>query len=266
MQLLGGHTNESFALGTDRVVRRSWPGKPTQQVADEARVLGALAGRMSFDTPRILEETFDGQRYTHVFTRCLGSVGPEYLAPSQTYLAGQAMLVLRELHTALAAVASTPTSAWGWIERKLHSLNADLPPDADRVLARIARAIPATTRTTQWLHGDYQLGNLLWEAGTVSAVVDFDDTCCGSAESEAAMAAFALARQPVETQFTFDRGLWDAAMTAYDPSLTIDPEPLVDVFCGYQVLIHLFAAQRGLWTLDVGIGFWPCWSTLLAEQ
>jgi Ser/Thr protein kinase RdoA (MazF antagonist) len=266
VQLVGGHTNESFALDADRVERRSWPGKLARQISDEARVLDALAGQLSFDTPRILEQTFDGERFTHVFSRCRGSVGPRYLAPSQSGLASAAMRALRELHTALASLPSAATDAWAWLARKLDAVGPSLPPHGDRVLARIARVIPAAAATTQWLHGDYQLGNLLWDGDAVSAVVDFDDTCCGSPASEATMAAFALSRQPVETQFRFDRALWDAAITAYDSSLALDPAPFVDVFCAYQVLVHLLAAQRGLWTLDAGIGFWPCWNTLLAEQ
>jgi len=35
------------------------------------------------------------------------------------------------------------------------------------------------------------------------------------------------------------------------------------LFCAYQVLIHLEGAQRGLWELTEGIGFWPCWHTLM---
>lgn len=73
------------------------------------------------------------------------------------------------------------------------------------------------------------------------------------------MALYALARQPSgEDGFVFDAELWDAGRAAYAGPIAGDAL----LFCAYQVLIHLEAAQRGLWQLTEGIGFWPCWNTL----
>jgi Ser/Thr protein kinase RdoA (MazF antagonist) len=119
----------------------------------------------------------------------------------------------------------------------------------------------------QWLHGDYHLGNLRWRGSEVASVVDFDDTERGVAKLEAALALFALARQDAgEEAFVYDRALWGEGLGAYEAGTSsrtgLRPEPFERVFCGAQALIHLEAAQRGLWTLQDGIGFWPCWSAL----
>jgi hypothetical protein len=42
-------------------------------------------------------------------------------------------------------------------------------------------------------------------------------------------------------------------------------DALVDLFCAEQTLIHLEAAQRGLWMPGPGMGFLACWRRLLAS-
>lgn len=42
-------------------------------------------------------------------------------------------------------------------------------------------------------------------------------------------------------------------------------DALMDLFCADQVLIHLEAAQRGLWMPGPGMGFLACWRQLLAS-
>ena len=78
------------------------------------------------------------------------------------------------------------------------------------------------------------------------------------------MALFAIARQETEDRFAYDAGLWDTGLAGYGAAIAGDRDELMLRFCAYQVLIHLAAAQRGLWALDAGIGFWPCWATLAA--
>lgn len=271
-----GHTNESFSVTTPRatyVLRRAWLGKPSAQIAAEERVLAALATTAPCDTPRIIPtrtgdvHALDGERVVHLFTTCRGTPGPEYLAPTDHALAHAAMHRLATLHRALAAIPCTETRAWSWLARRLGTVQSGdlsrLPPETSALLERIASLIPATRASdTQWLHGDYHLGNLLWTAGEVTGIVDFDDTERGSAHSEVAMALFALARQPDDDRFRYDSGLWETGLAGYGAVLAGDRDELVLLFCAYQVLIHLAAAQRGLWTLDANIGFWPCWNTL----
>jgi Ser/Thr protein kinase RdoA (MazF antagonist) len=275
-RLARGHTNESFTVTTARatyVARRAWPGKPAAQIAAEERVLAALADSAPCDVPRIVPardgsaHSLDDDRVVHLFTLCRGDVSPVYLAPTDHVRAHAAMSRLAELHRALARVPCTEQRAWAWLAQRLASVRdgdlSRLPPRTPYILERIATKIPATSSNDiQWLHGDYHLGNLLWIGNEVTGVVDFDDTGCGSALGEAAMALFAIARQPDERRFTYDTGLWDTGLAGYGAAIEADRDELMLRFCAYQVLIHLTAVQRRLWTLDDSLGFWPCWNTL----
>jgi Ser/Thr protein kinase RdoA (MazF antagonist) len=230
-----GHTNESYALSTPigrYVLRRAWAGKPATQIAAEETVLTALAAPthpLAFDVPRIIptrantRHGLDGDRVVHLMSECRGVPGPRYLACGDHERMHAAMTTLAHLHRALARVAPEPP---------------------------------------QWLHGDYHLGNLLWTGNTITGVVDFDDTVRGSPATEAAMALFALARQPDECTFVYDGALWntghDAYLRAGGVPIAGDRDELTSRFCAYQVLIHLAATHRKLWALDAGIGFWPC--------
>lgn len=231
-------------------------------------MLAALAGFDACDVPHIVHhEVVDG-RAIHTFTVCRGDPGPEYLAPTDHRRMHAAMTRLAELHHELRTLPCTDRRTWGWLVNRLATVRAGdrrkLPLGADRVLERIAGLIPTAELApdVQWLHGDYHLGNLLWTGDEVTGIVDFDDTGCGSALAEAALSLFACARQATEDRFTYDVDLWNTGLAGYGAALTTDRDELMRMFCADQVLIHLMAAQRGLWDLTPGIGFWPCWAVL----
>jgi aminoglycoside phosphotransferase (APT) family kinase protein len=125
-----------------------------------------------------------------------------------------------------------------------------------------------------WLHGDYHPGNLLFVGGRVSGIVDFDDVGQGARVLELACALFAFSRNnSLEDRFEFDGVLWDRGLDAYATEasciglewLLQARDTLVPLFCADQVLIHLEAAQRGLWALTPGIGFLGCWNQLTSQ-
>lgn len=137
-----------------------------------------------------------------------------------------------------------------WLER----FDSAKMTSAMRALARLHARMPG------WVHGDFHLGNLLWRGDEVSGVVDFDDARPGSHDDEAALALLSLARTREERWFDYDRELWEVGRAAYGRPL----ELRVREFCARQVRVHANAAKRGLWQLEPGIGFWPCWRTLMA--
>jgi Ser/Thr protein kinase RdoA (MazF antagonist) len=261
----GGHTNETWFVDRRYALRRGWRGKPIERVRREESVLAALEGEA---VPRVVRMTdgaphavVDG-RVVHLFTRCDGAPGPRWLASGEGARAREAMRRLASIHGALASLEPQGDHPWGWIAERLARVrDGRVPPGGERVLARID-ALLATriAGRVQWLHGDYHLGNLLWDGEHLASVVDFDDVGCGAALGEVAMAAFALARQDAgDARFAFDHELFRFAVEGTE----LEPHPdLARLFCGYQVLVHLEASQRGLWTLDPGIGFWPCWNAL----
>jgi Ser/Thr protein kinase RdoA (MazF antagonist) len=258
-----GHTNASFlvtANGARYVLRRAWAGKPAAQIADEEHVLARLAAPC--DVPRIVpaltgatHAVADG-RVHHLFGVARGDLGPRYLGRGDHARMRAAMIRLAQLHRALAAVPCGPGEPW--LRGRLLRIQAG-PPGVEEIRARIHTVLPACA-SPQWVHGDYHLGNLLWTGDEVTGIVDFDDIARGSVALEAGMALFALARQPAgEDAFVFDADLLETGRAAYAGPI----EGSALAFCAYQVLIHLEAAQRGLWQLTDSIGFWPCWHSLM---
>nr|MBA2539155.1 aminoglycoside phosphotransferase family protein [Deltaproteobacteria bacterium] len=179
---------------------------------------------------------------------------------------------------------------WVHVRARLERIRAGrldgLPAGAVDVLDTAERTldVPAPG-PVQWLHGDFHLGNLLWRRDEVIGVVDFDDVGIGAVGGEVALALFALARRPGE-RFRYDPTLWRVGLAAYagaesmstlDASVgsassavaasitTLDQPALARVFCASQLLVHLEAAQRGLWALDdpgLELAFWPYWHAL----
>ena len=277
---LPGHTNQShlvFADGGRYVLRRSWRGKPVEQLEREAAVLDALR---AWPVPRLLE-TRDGARFVVADGQALqlfhvrdGDRAPRWFGSGDGERMRAAMAQLARLHGALAPLPAAPGDPLRWLrarhERVAARSLASLPVDAPAILRRIDALLAARAPAPlQWLHGDYHLGNLLWRGDELAAVVDFDDSDRGAPASEALLALFALSRTSREDHFEFDRALWDIGFAAYAAlrgAPVLDCADLEALFCAYQVLIHLEAAQRGLWPLAPGIGFWPCWNFLARQR
>jgi Ser/Thr protein kinase RdoA (MazF antagonist) len=272
----GGFTNTTWLVDAPagrHVLRRSWPGKPAARADAEERVLAALADA---PVPRIVP-TRDGAPHVrlddatlHLFTRIDGEPGPRWL-DGDVVRATAVMTTLAHLHRTLAGLEVSNTDHWAHLEARLARVRAGrldaLPDGASGVLEAVEQALQARIDgDVQWLHGDVHLGNILWRGTEVAGVVDFDDVGTGSVRGEVAMAAFAIARRPGDDRFSYDAALWRSAIAAYEavagPIGVRDEPALARVFCASQVLVHLEAAQRGLWALEPGIGFWSCWHAL----
>jgi Ser/Thr protein kinase RdoA (MazF antagonist) len=274
-----GHSNESYIAATTTgrwVVRVAPAGTPNARREREQRVLAAAASSW---TPAVICAR-DGashvvdratRRTLQVFAYLPGTPGPRYLGRGDVASMRAAARRLAELHASLAPLAAGSLDGWHWVRERLERVRAGdhaaMPPGALGVLDEIERAIErAVPGPYHALHGDYHLGNVLWHRGEITGVVDFEETGDGSAASELALALFALARIEDDDRFAYDRALWLEGLAAYRAHTgsmpELDPSAFELAFCGYQVLIHLEAAQRGRWSLGPGIGFWPCWNAL----
>lgn len=260
-----GHTNESFAIGDRFVLRRAWEGKPLARIEREERILETLGLPRIVKTKSGALHAIANGRFIHLFERCRGDVGPAWLGRGDRQAMRSAMEHLASLHTRLARLPPNGEDAWTWIRERFARARAGRLPDGGRrVLARIEAILDEAPAlgSVQWLHGDYHLGNLLFEGGDVTAAVDLDDTSVGSALGEAATALFALARRnDGEERFAYDADLWALGRDAYGARLP-EADEMLPLFCAQQVLVHLEAAQHGWWKLEPGIGFWPCWNIL----
>ncbi|WP_431226994.1 phosphotransferase [Burkholderia contaminans] len=293
--LASGHTNKTYLVECDAgraVLRVSWSGKAVEQVQCEAAMLGHLGRSRTAPTlPALptLRPTVDAQSgvqlpdgsWLHLFEHIDGRPGlPDDVGAATS----DAMRALAHLHAAMAAVPVTESAPLAWLSarharvaaRAAPSLPGDLSGHYETMIHRIGAHLDAAARwltgAVQWLHGDYHAGNLLYVGHTVNGVLDFDDVGQGAQWLEAAFALFALSRDAGrDDRFVFDAQRWDAGLRAYAATRRDDVpdwlhdrrDALMALFCGDQTLIHLEAAQRGLWTPGPGIGFLGGWWQLL---
>ncbi|WP_176730077.1 phosphotransferase [Burkholderia seminalis] len=293
--MASGHTNKTYLVEYDAgraVLRVSWPGKPAEQVRREASILGHLGETRTVPAlpalPR-LRPTVDAQSgvliddgsWLHLFEPVDGDPGLPHDAQAGAI---DAMRALAHLHAALVAIPVSESAPLAWLSarharvsaRAMPSLPAGLSGDYDAVIRRIGAHLDAAAHwlagPVHWLHGDYHAGNLLYVGHTVNGVLDFDDAGQGAQWLEAAFALFALSRDAGrDDRFVFDAQRWEAGLHAYAATrrdgvpgwMRAERDALMTLFCVDQTLIHLEAAQRGLWMPGPGIGFLGGWRQLL---
>jgi Ser/Thr protein kinase RdoA (MazF antagonist) len=270
---VGGHTNQTFFVGDSLVLRRSWRDKPAAQIAREERLLTSLAPALP--VPRIVP-TLDGALHVddqghalHLFCRLPGTSAAVTAPVTVAAMAG-----LASLHHALAPLDGNG-DAVSWLRERLanvrgagaDNLPAQIAAELPRVLDEIARLLDGIVADSHWLHGDFHLGNLLFDDTRLTGILDFDDCGWGAPSLEAAFALFAITRRASDDNaFSWDEDLWQLGAAAYRTAGGV--APFTDgarLFCADQVLIHLGAAQRGLWRLGPRIGFLACWRALLSQ-
>lgn len=282
-RLPAGHTNKSYLVQTANqlaVLRQSWPGKPQSQLLREAAVLRLLQAQQSAmpALPR-LRHTAAGEAWAqtaggsclHLFEYIGGYTG----TPS----VHAAMQALTRLHAALARLPAHSQDPLDWLRQRHARVAARAQPPLPEglataypaVLSRIGvllqSARPWMSGPIAWVHGDFHAGNLLQNTEGLQAILDFDETGEGSQALECAFALFALCRDAaVESHLHYDIPAWQsgAALLGHQHWLLQHREALSLLFCADQTLIHLEAAQRGLWTLQAGIGFLANWNSLLS--
>jgi Ser/Thr protein kinase RdoA (MazF antagonist) len=290
--LLAGHTNSTFLVHGDRptsVARLSWPGKPAEQVTRECQAIELVRGKLGgvavptavpTEGGHLHVATPDG-RWLHLFERIPGTAG---VPVSQRGLE-HAMRTLAALHAGLSRASLDTGLRTAWLAQRHERVlgraapplaaltRPDVPATLRRIGAQLAAAEAWLEGPVQWLHGDFHGGNLLLADDRVCGVVDFDEVGRGAAWLEAAFAAFAFCRHAEdERAFRFDEARWAQCVGAYAGASGVAGarwwldrrDALMILFCTDQVLIHLEAAQRGLWTPGPGMGFLGCWETLQA--
>jgi aminoglycoside phosphotransferase (APT) family kinase protein len=284
-----GHTNQTWFLDDRLVLRRSWPGKPLARIEREEHALRWLAGA-GLPVPRLIptpggqDRAWDGSRALHLFERRPGST-VDWRVPLTPDRALAAIGCLDRVHSALASFPEPllDDDPLGPLARRLNALAAAPPltPLCElaeswerfevraRALLEDARSLP--WRPAGWLHGDFHPGNLLFEGDEVSAVLDLDDLCSGSPDLELALGCLLVARRDDEQAgFSCVTAVWARAMEACPQDFlggALDREVLAGLrplAALHLALVHLQAAARGLWRLEPGVGFLPCWRTVLA--
>jgi Ser/Thr protein kinase RdoA (MazF antagonist) len=305
-----GYTNASYMVAARSgrfVLRVSWPGKPERQMVREERTL-ELLGRDAPDLPvprlvpagsgrRRVPWRVEGRLHAcHLFRRLPGTVRYTWRGPCSRADARRAGAALARLHAALLGVppprAAPPLELLRrrldrlararavpvWLRRQPEGGRIDGERAAfvarGRADLETAARLGWDRRTAAWIHGDFQLENLLFTDRRLTGILDFDGLRAGAHPLDLAFALFSVARDGRrDDRFRYDSRAWTAALRGYRESspavadaLPRAARPLLRrLYCADQALMHLDCARRGLWRLGPGIGFLACWSTVVTR-
>lgn len=178
--LPGGHSGLTYTVEGKYVVKAVPPGqKPLgrNDVLRQARVLRVLEGS-AVPVPRVIttDETWfamefaGGEAIEPVLDK--HTLAPE-LARTRML---EAARLLRLLHDAGPVPGEPPTSAASELERwsrTMHAVPAELRPGAEELLGLLAADVPADLPPVL-VHGDFRLGNILFDGTRATAVVDWE--------------------------------------------------------------------------------------------
>lgn len=223
-----------FAFDASRVLRVYRPGPEQSAIERRAGLLAELsarAGELPFALPRVLEVRRVGERWTSVETRLPGrplaealeqSDGAERDALVLSYLEGAARLCAigwrgSAYGDLLADDAIQAASFREYLERRARrSLDAAGEPLSRVDAAALAAALPEAAQPA-FVYLDYYPGNVLVDAGRVTAVVDFGGSVIAGEHrfGSAVPAAYLKARdQPLARAWLERKGLADV----YEPA------------------------------------------------
>jgi len=246
--IAAGTINSNFTVHTDRgrwFVRVN-EGKSEADVAWEARLVGALAeGGVVTPSPRTAR---DGRPYAplpgaaakwvSVFPWCAGRhVGPGEVSPAIAEAFGAALARLHQVGLELPAA---------WQRRSIYDhdhlvaryaqFSASPDPELARAIAVIGEGLAAAEAATAArrsashgiIHGDLFRDNVLWDAGRLTAILDFEQASGGSLAYDLAVCL---------NDWCWDGGFRRAAAAA--------------LLAGYQRARPLTAADREAFLIEV---------------
>ncbi|MBE8520624.1 phosphotransferase family protein [Amycolatopsis sp. H6(2020)] len=178
--LPGGHSGLTYTVADKYVVKAVPPGqKPVgrNDVLRQARVLRALEGT-AVPVPGVIatDETWFAMEFAG--GEAIEPVLDEHtLSPElcRTRMLEAARL-LRLLHDAGPVPGEPPATAAGELERwsrTMHAVPPDLRPGAEDLLRLLAGDVPADLPPVL-VHGDFRLGNILFDGTRATAVVDWE--------------------------------------------------------------------------------------------
>jgi Ser/Thr protein kinase RdoA (MazF antagonist) len=143
---------------------------------------------------------------------------------------------------------------------------------AMRLQQEILDRFPWERARYQWIHGDIQLENLLFEQDKFSGFLDFERVSIGACELDAIFSAFRVCKEGnSDGPFVYDQDRLAASIGAYQAdrsglcSLFFEEYEKYwkPFFCLDQAMVYLQNAFDGVWELAEGIGFMPCFNEVL---
>jgi aminoglycoside phosphotransferase (APT) family kinase protein len=193
-----GWDNRLFRLGDTFMVRLPRRAASAGLVANEHRWLSELASRLPLPVPAPIHLGRPGCGFPWLWSVTRWLEGESALT-TPTQDPAETGLTLQEFLTALHQPApfdapfnpwrSVPLVArWPLLQQNLGQIAGLVDgPAIERVIYRAAAA-PLWPGRAVWIHGDLHPGNILVNAGRVSAVIDFGDLAAGDPATDWAVA------------------------------------------------------------------------------
>lgn len=300
---MGGYSNRNYGItttsGIHYTARIARMNRSAGSVTVEEHILRSLAAQrcpvpvpcfLQQQPPHQLLSFADGEHYVHLFQRLTGSIDclwwQQCSTSRLTQLFTQLAVLHRHMHTiaplpgygaalyhyplpatAPAILAGTGTGQyvlehWHVFRQKVKQLEQDM-----------AATFPWQAARCQWIHGDIQLENILFQDDRLTAILDFELAGWDACEKDVILSAFRTCKEGnTDAPFQYDAERLALALDAYrcqDPTLCVSffdhyERLWKPFFCLDQTMVYLRNAFDGIWQLAEGIGFLPCFNEVLA--
>lgn len=300
---LGGYSNENYHIccagGKQYVARLARPNRSEESCLAEAHVLAHLQYRQPALAP-VLLQPFPGRfpvsvnsnetwQYLHLFHKIPGAI--DCLWWQQCSIEKLELLFdqLAVLHQQLQLVPALQNQAH---HMRIHTLPATAPVGLsgtatgryvirqwDRFIGGakllqqdVQAAFPWKEAAYQWIHGDVQLENVLFDGDRLTAFLDFEWVSWDACEKDVIFSAFRTCKEgPSDDRFRFDETRLQVALEAYRKRNGLLCGAFFahyhalwkPFFCLDQTMMYLQNAAAGVWELAEGIGFLPCFDEVV---
>lgn len=294
----GGYSNENFLINAENnkqyVARLARTNRTEESCLAEAHVLNHLTRQQPSLAPvpvitgadfALLQMPEKATRqYLHLFHKIPGAVDCLWWQQCSREKLAQLFKQLAVLHRQMNAVPPLKEEPAGM-------RRYDLPDQAPAVLQTtevgryvtekwqafrdgafriqqdMQQVFPWHKAHYQWIHGDVQLENVLFEGNILTAFLDFEWVSWDACEKDVILSAFRTCKEGTSDDFfRYDSERLALALNNYrqeDSTLCDDFFREYDIlwkpfFCLDQSMLYLINAWDGVWELIPGIGFLPC--------
>ncbi|BAV08672.1 Ser/Thr protein kinase RdoA involved in Cpx stress response, MazF antagonist [Filimonas lacunae] len=168
--------------------------------------------------------------------------------------------------TAPAVLAATATGSY-----VIHEWQQFLQ-GATQIQQDMEAVFPWHKARYQWIHGDVQMENVLFNEGGLTSFLDFEWVSWDACEKDVILSAFRTCKEGRQDDFfRYDDTRLQVALDAYrreNPDLCEEFFTAFDTlwkpfFCLDQAMLYLVNAFDGIWELQPGIGFLPCFDEVV---
>ena len=291
---LGGYSNASYHVKekgeTDSVLRISRRNRTKNSVLIEEHILSHLPLPL---TPKLLNSSYVQEEahtsFAHRFSFLKGKREYFWWELCSATQIERLFDTLFELYTSMALIPPLPivsekqalpeippailqkTKVGTYVQKHWKTFYSK----ALHIASTIEKAFPWDKAHFQWVHGDINLENVLFEGDSISGLCDFEGAGWDALEKEIIFSAFRLCKKGTfDEVFSYDERLLQKAIDTY---LQNNPKVSLAFFTHYESLwkpffclkeasLYLHHAFDGIWELKEHTGFLPCFQEVLTYK